>query len=152
MFELTDKKSRSTRRALLRFLSHYDYGYRDAAIEISGIVRRNPSDREYTAPMMLVGLLDTGFISVMRHDRRAKRILDQIAAEYLGTYRSGTIGRSPLGCDMSLFATASAVRVPQLLSASHHSRKLAPPRSPPVFYLADIMISRTPQPSRRLWN
>ncbi len=151
MLQLTDKKSRSTRRALLRFLSHYDYGYRDAAIEISGIVGRDPSDYEVTAPVLLVWLLENDFKPVMRYDRRAQRIIDQIAAEYIG-YRSGTIGRSPLGCDMSLFATASAVRVPQLLSASHHSRKLAPPRSPPVFYLADIMISRTPQPSRRLWN
>ena len=121
MFELTDKKSRSTRRALLRFLSYYDYGYRNAAIEISGIVRRNPSDREYTAPMMLVGLLDTGFISVMRHDRRAKRILDQIAAEYLGTYRSGTIGSAPLGNSLFLFATEAAVQVPQLVSTPDSS-------------------------------
>lgn len=121
MFELTDKKSRSTRRALLRFLSCYDYGYRNAAIEISGIVRRNPSDREYTAPMMLVGLLDTGFISVMRHDRRAKRILDQIAAEYLGTCRSGTIGSAPLGNSLFLFATEAAVQVPQLVSTPDSS-------------------------------
>lgn len=101
MLQLTDKKSRSTRRALLRFLSHYDYGYRDAAIEISGIVGRDPSDYEVTAPVLLVWLLENDFKPVMRYDRRAQRIIDQIAAEYVG-YRSGTIGRSPLGCDMSL--------------------------------------------------
>ena len=120
MLQLTDKKSRSTRRALLRFLSYYDYGYRNAAIEISGIVRRNPSDREYTAPMMLVGLLDTGYIGDASRPPR-KRILDQIAAEYLGTYRSGTIGSAPLGNSLFLFATEAAVQVPQLVSTPDSS-------------------------------
>ena len=81
---------------------------------------RDPSDYEVTAPVLLVWLLENDFKPVMRYDRRAQRIIDQIAAEYVG-YRSGTIGSAPLGNSLFLFATEAAVQVPQLVSTPDSS-------------------------------
>ena len=90
---LTDKKPRSTRRALLRFLRHCDYGFRDIAIEISDIIRRSPISFSCSVAAIVARLAENGFEFVAMCDRRAMRILSQIANEYFR--RSGTTAGAP---------------------------------------------------------
>ena len=90
---LTDKKPRSTRRALLRFLRHCDYGFRDIAIEISDIIRRSPISFSCSVAAIVARLAENGFEFVAMCDRRAMRILSQIADEYFR--RSGTTAGAP---------------------------------------------------------
>ena len=90
---ITDKKSRSTRRALLRFLRHCDYGFRDIAIEISDIIRRSPISFSCSVAAIVARLAENGFEFVAMCDRRAMRILSQIADEYFR--RSGTTAGAP---------------------------------------------------------
>ena len=90
---ITDKKSRSTRRALLRFLKHYDYGFRDIAIEISDIISREPISFINAAATIVRRLAFIGFEPVLVRDRRALRIFTQISDEYFR--RSGTTAGAP---------------------------------------------------------
>ena len=90
---LTDKKPRSTRRALLRFLRHCDYGFHDIAIEISDIIRRSPISFSCSVAAIVARLAENGFEFVAMCDRRAMRILSQIANEYFR--RSGTTAGAP---------------------------------------------------------
>ena len=90
---ITDKKSRSTRRALLRFLKHYDYGCRDIALEISDIISREPISFINAAATIVGRLAFIGFEPVLVRDRRALRIFTQISDEYFR--RSGTTAGAP---------------------------------------------------------
>lgn len=104
---ITDKKSRSTRRALLRFLRHCDYGFHDIAIEISDIIRRSPISFSCSVAAIVARLAENGFEFVAMCDRRAMRILSQIADEYFR--RSGTAVGAPFVCILPLKALRAAV-------------------------------------------
>ena len=104
---LTDKKPRSTRRALLRFLRHCDYGFRDIAIEISDIIRRSPISFSCSVAAIVARLAENGFEFVAMCDRRAMRILSQIANEYFR--RSGTTAGAPFVSVLPLTALRVAI-------------------------------------------
>ena len=90
---ITNKKTRSTRRALLRFLKSCDYGFNDIAIEISDIISREPISLRCSVAAIVARLAENGFEFVAMCDRRAMRILSQIADEYFR--RSGTTAGAP---------------------------------------------------------
>ena len=90
---ITNKKTRSTRRALLRFLKSCDYGFNDIAIEISDIISREPISLRCSVAAIVARLAENGFEFVAMCDRRAMRILSQIANEYFR--RSGTTAGAP---------------------------------------------------------
>ena len=104
---ITDKKSRSTRRALLRFLKHYDYGFRDIAIEISDIISREPISFINAAATIVRRLAFIGFEPVLVRDRRALRIFTQISDEYFR--RSGTTAGAPFVSVLPLTALRVAI-------------------------------------------
>lgn len=104
---ITDKKSRSTRRALLRFLKHYDYGFRDIAIEISDIISREPISFINAAATIVGRLAFIGFEPVLVRDRRALRIFTQISDEYFR--RSGTTAGAPFVSVLPLTALRVAI-------------------------------------------
>ena len=104
---ITDKKSRSTRRALLRFLKHYDYGFRDIAIEISDIISREPISFINAAATIVGRLAFIGFEPVLVRDRRALRIFTQISDEYFR--RSGTTAGAPFVSVLPLTALHVAI-------------------------------------------
>ena len=104
---ITDKKSRSTRRALLRFLKHYDYGFRDIAIEISDIISREPISFINAAATIVRRLAFIGFEPVLVRDRRALRIFTQISDEYFR--RSGTTAGAPFVSVLPLTAPRVAI-------------------------------------------
>ena len=124
---LTDKKPRSTRRALLRFLRHCDYGFRDIAIEISDIIRRSPISLSCSVAAIVARLAENGFEFVAMCDRRAMRILSQIADEYFR--RSGTTAGAPFVSVLLLKALhAVAGSSEKILLQESHSPCL--PRAP----------------------
>lgn len=104
---ITDKKSRSTRRALLRFLRHCDYGFRDIAIEISDIISREPISFINAAATIVGRLAFIGFEPVLVRDRRALRIFTQISDEYFR--RSGTTAGAPFVSVLPLTALRVAI-------------------------------------------
>ena len=141
---LTDKKPRSTRRALLRFLRHCDYGFRDIAIEISDIIRRSPISFSCSVAAIVARLAENGFEFVAMCDRRAMRILSQIADEYFR--RSGTTAGAPFVSVLPLTALRVAIGSSKALKTqSSHSPCL--PRSPDYKYAQTV---RTKKPRRRL--
>ena len=141
---ITDKKSRSTRRALLRFLKHYDYGFRDIAIEISDIISREPISFINAAATIVRRLAFIGFEPVLVRDRRALRIFTQISDEYFR--RSGTTAGAPFVSVLPLTALRVAIGSSKALKTqSSHSPCL--PRSPDYKYAQTV---RTKKPRRRL--
>ena len=138
----TDKKSRSTRRALLRFLKYYDYGFRDIAIEISDIIRRDPLSIRSSAFTIVAQLAVMDFETVAMYDRRVWRILGQIALEYFR--RSGTTGGAPFVSILPLKALRAAIGLSEQpefdIPASTFVRFLVRIRAPDYIIYSCLLI------------